>query len=427
MTALILIIVFIGTVVIGLPVFFSMGFISMYGLESLGFTNFMVIAQKMFSGIDNFTYLCIPLFVLSGEIMSRCGILKNLEEFCTSLVGHIRGGLAQVNVLGSMLFAGISGSATADMTSLGKIEIEMMEEAGYNRLYATTVTAASAILSPIIPPSNIMIIYAVCAGNVSVTAMFLAGILPGILLGIVQMILCYAYAIKFNHPRDRKFSWKERLHVFYESAPALGLPLIILGGILLGIFTATEASAIAVAYALIVALVKKTITWKSFYESCVGAAKSTANVLAIIGIASAMAYTITVLRIPQELVDFFSTVITTQTGFLLFCNVLLLIMGLFMDQAPALLVITPVLLPLAMEFGVNPVHFGIIVCLNLTIGLITPPVGMQLFVGANVGRVKLSSLYRSIIPFCIVSLIALVVVTFFPPIVTFLPSLLGYI
>lgn len=426
MAGLILLSIFIGTIVLGLPVFFSMGIITIAGLNSLGMTNLMVIAQKMFSGIDNFTYLCIPLFVLSGEIMSRCGMLASLEEFCTSLVGHIRGGLAQVNVLGSMLFAGISGSATADMTSLGKIEIEMMTKAGYNRVYSTTVTAASAIIAPIIPPSNIMIIYAVCASNVSVTAMFLGGILPGILLGLMEMALCYVYAIKYNHPRDRKFTWKERLHVFWETLPALGLPVIILGGIIFGIFTATEASAIAVLYALIVAIAKKSITWKSFYECCVGTGKATANVLAIIGIASAMGYSITVLRIPQDLVQFFSQFLNSPIAFLMFVNILLLILGLFMDQAPALLVITPVLLPLAIKFGIDPIHFGILTCFNLTIGLITPPVGMQLFVGANVGGVKLSELYKSIWPFVVVGIFVLLLITYVPGIVTLIPHALGY-
>jgi len=426
MAGLLLLSIFIGTIIIGLPVFFSMGIITIVGLNSLGMTNLMVIAQKMFSGIDNFTYLCIPLFVLSGEIMSRCGMLKSLEDFCSSLVGHIRGGLAQVNVLGSMLFAGISGSATADMTSLGKIEIEMMTEAGYNRVYATTVTAASAIISPIIPPSNIMIIYAVCASNVSVTAMFLGGILPGILLGAVEMALCYLYAIKYKHPRDRKFSWKERLQVTWETLPALGLPVIILGGIVFGIFTATEASAVAVLYALIVAISKKSITWKSFYQCCVSTGKATANVLAIIGIASAMGYAITVLRIPQDLVQFFSQYLNSRISFLIFVNILLLLLGLFMDQAPALLVITPVILPLAIKFGIDPIHFGILVCFNLTIGLITPPVGMQLFVGANVGRVKLSELYRSIWPFVVVGMIVLLLITYIPGIVTLIPHALGY-
>ncbi len=426
MAGLILLSIFIGTIIIGLPVFFSMGIITIVGLNSLGMTNLMVISQKMFSGIDNFTYLCIPLFVLSGEIMSRCGMLTSLENFCSSLVGHIRGGLAQVNVLGSMLFAGISGSATADMTSLGKIEIEMMTEAGYDRVYATTVTAASAIIAPIIPPSNIMIIYAVCASNVSVTAMFLGGILPGVLLGIVEMALCYLYAIKYKHPRDRKFSWKERLHVTWETLPALGLPVIILGGIVFGIFTATEASAVAVLYALIVAISKKSITWKSFYHCCVSTGKATANVLAIIGIASAMGYAITILRIPQDLVQFFSQYLNSKIAFLIFVNILLLLLGLFMDQAPALLVITPVILPLAMRFGIDPIHFGILVCFNLTIGLITPPVGMQLFVGANVGRVKLSELYKSIWPFVVVGMIVLLLITYVPGIVTLIPHTLGY-
>jgi TRAP transporter, DctM subunit len=424
MIALLLLIVFLALIILGLPVFFSMGLITVFGLKSLGVNNMVVVAQKMFAGIDNFTYLCIPLFVLAGEVMSRCGMLSSIVRFCDSLVGHIRGGLAHVNVLGSMLFAGISGSATADATGLGRIEIEMMDEAGYDTPFSAAVTAASAIIGPIIPPSNIMIIYAVCASNVSVAAMFLGGIIPGIILGLSEMLLCYYFAIKYNFPRNKKYTWRERLLVTFEALPALGLPIIILVGIIFGIFTATEASAVAVTYAIIVAVCKKTMNWKIFYECCVNAAKSTANVLAIIGIASAMGYAITVLRIPQELLAIFAEHLVSRTGFLIFCNVLLLVMGLFLDQAPALLIMTPILLPLAMKLGVDPVQFGIIVCFNLTIGLITPPVGMTLFVTANVAKIELSQLFRTIIPFVVLGVVVLLLITFVPPVTTWLPKLL---
>ena len=377
----------------------------------------------MFAGIDVFTYLCIPLFVLASEIMSRCGLLKSIVRFCDALVGHIRGGLAHVNILASMLFAGISGSATADATGLGRIEMEMMNEAGYKKPFSASVTAASAIIGPIIPPSNIMIIYAVVAGNVSVSGMFLGGILPGVLLGLSEMVLCYIFAIRKNYPRNPKMSWKERITVTKQALPALGLPVIILGGIVSGIFTATEASAVAVVYALLVAVFRKSITLKSLYECCKNAAKTTANVMIIIAVAAAMGYAITILRIPQNMVAFWMGVIGSKMAFLIFVNILLLVLGCFLDQSPALLIMVPILLPIAEAFGIDPIHFGIICCFNLTVGLITPPVGMTLYVTANVAGIKLTDLFRRIVPFVIVGIIALIVITYVPWITTFLPGL----
>ncbi|MBR1917995.1 MAG: TRAP transporter large permease [Spirochaetales bacterium] len=424
MNTLLFLIIFLAMIAVGIPIFYSMGLLAMIGLAACGMPNFIVVTQRMFAGIDNFTFLCIPLFILAGEIMATCGMLKNLVRFCEAFVGHIRGGLALVNVLASMLFAGISGSATADATGLGRIEMEMMSEAGYDKPYSAAVTAASAIIGPIIPPSNIMIIYAVCAANVSVADMFLAGIIPGILLGLVEMILCYFFAIRYNHPRAEKKSWKERAKVTWETLPALGMPAIILIGIVTGIFTATEASAVAVIYALLVAIVRRSINLRLFIKCCVSSAKTAANVLPIIGIASAMSYAITVMRIPQNIVASCGIFLTNKIIFLVFCNVLLLILGFFLDQAPALLLITPILLPLAMPLGIHPLHFGILVCFNLTIGLITPPVGMTLFVTANVAGIKLSQLFKSIMPFALMGLIALALITIFPQFTTFLPSLM---
>ena len=290
--------------------------------------------------------------------------------------------------------------------------------------YSAAVTAASAIIGPIIPPSNIMIIYAVCASNVSVSAMFLGGILPGIVLGLAEMLLCYYFARKYNHPcRERRSTRREILHSLKRSLPALGLPIIILGGIVSGVFTATESSAVAVFYALIVAVCKRQITLKSLKECCVNTAKTTANVMLIISIASAMSYAITVLRIPQAMVEVCMKYVNSPAVFLLLVNLILLILGCVLDQSPALLMMTPILLPIAMKYGIDPVHFGVLCCFNLTVGLISPPIGMTLFVTANVAKVKLTDLFKQIIPFVLVGLAVLMLITWVPALTTFIPNL----
>ncbi|MDO4523482.1 MAG: TRAP transporter large permease [Eubacteriales bacterium] len=424
MLAVKLIIIFLIVVLIGVPIGFAMGFLAIAAFVLDG-GNMVIIAQKMFSGIYNFTYLSIPLFILASEIMSRCGLTESLVDVCDKMVGHLKGGLAHVNILGSMLFAGISGSATADATGLGRVEIEMMTSAGYSKEYSAAVTAASAIIGPIIPPSNIMIIYAVCASTVSVSDMFLGGIGPGVLLGLMEMGLCYYLAVKHHHPyRLKRATLRQFLSSGYHALPALGLPLIIMGGIVSGVFTATEASAVAVFYALLVAVFRKKITPKSLYECCVRTAKTTANVMIIISIATAMSYAITVLRIPQTLVAICMEYIHSPAVFLLCTNIILLFLGCILDQSPALLMMVPILLPIAKEFGIDPVHFGVLCCFNLTIGLITPPIGMTLFVTANVAEIKLTDMFRQILPFVVIGIITLAIITWVPAVTTFLPGLL---
>ncbi len=426
--ALALLIGFLVVVLIGVPIGFAMGFITIASFAALG-GSMLIIPQKLFSGVDNFTYLCIPLFILASEIMSSGKLTEKIIHFSNCLVGHVSGGLAHVNIMASMFFAGISGSATADASGLGPIEIEMMEKGGYSRDYSAAVTAASAIIGPIIPPSGIMIIYAVVAGNVSVAAMFFGGLLPGILLGLSEMALCYFLAKKYNHPkRAHRADFREIWVSLKETLPCLVLPVIILGGIASGIFTATESGAIAVLYALLIAkFMLKTLTWKAFWDCCIRTAKTTANVLFIIAVASSMGWAITTLQIPQQIIAFCMTYIHSRALFLIFVNILLLLIGMILDQSPALLIMVPILLPVALAYGVDPLHFGLLVCINLTIGLITPPVGMTLFVTANVGRVKLTNLYKQIMPFVAVSLVILVLITFIPQLTLALPKFLGYL
>ena len=384
MLAAVLFGLFLVVLLLGVPIGFSMGFLTIAAFE-VGNGPLITLAQKMYAGINNFTYLAIPLFIFAAEIMSRCGLTMSIVKLCDALVGHIRGGLAHVNILGSMLFAGISGSATADASGLGKIEIEMMEKAGYRKEYAAAITAAS----------------------------------------ICEMALCYYFAVKHKHPRrEKRTPVRDVLVVFWDSLPALGMPLIIMGGITTGIFTATESSAIAVFYALIVAFCKKQITWKSLVECCLNTAKTTANTMFIIAVATAMSYAITILRIPQEIVSVVMENVHSPYVFLLITNIILIILGCVLDQSPALLMMVPILLPIATQFGIDPVHFGVLCCFNLTIGLISPPVGMTLFVTANVAKVKLTALFKEVIPFVVLGYATLFLITYVPQIVTFIPNLL---
>lgn len=422
--ALVLLIIFIVIMLLGTPVGFAMGSLTHISFILLD-GDLSMIPQKLFGGIDTYTYVCILLFILATDLMSVGGITAAIVNFCETLVGHIKGGLAHVNILASMLFAGLSGSAIADASSLGPLEMKMMTKGGYSRDYSAAVTASSAIIGPIIPPSNIMIIFAGCVGTVSVGKMFVAGAVPGILLGISYMLLCYYMAVKYNHPyRERRATLSEIWEALKDTLPALLMPVLIMGTIIGGICTTTETSALAVLYAVIVSLLKKQLTFKSFVRACIRSAKATANVLFIIAVSTAMGWAITTLQIAQDLTAFCLQFISNKYVFLLFLNILLLIVGMLLDAAPAMLLLVPILLPVASSYGIDIIHFGIIVCFNLMIGNLTPPVGMMLFVVSNVGKVKLSLLYKSILPFVLVATAVLFLITYIPGIVTFLPNLL---
>ncbi len=422
--ALVLLILFIIIMLTGIPVGFGMGALTVISFLMLG-GDLSMIPQKLFAGIDTYTYVCILLFILSADIMSVGGITKSIVVFCEKVVGHIKGGLAHVNVLASMLFAGLSGSAAADAAGLGPIEIEMMNEGGYDKEFSTSVTAASAIIGPIIPPSNIMIVFAGCVGTVSVGKMFLAGAIPGILLGAAYMVLCYCISVRENYPcREKRASWKEIGKSAVDTLPALFLPVLIMGSIITGICTATESSALAVVYSVIVAVLRKQLTVRSFCRACIRSAKAAANVLFIIAIATAMAWAVTTLGVAQALTSFCVTYISNKYAFLLFMNVLLLLVGMLLDASPALLLMVPILWPVANAMGIDVIHFGVIVCFNLMVGTLTPPVGMMLFITSNVGKVKLSVLYRTILPFVAAAVLVLMLITYVPVFTTWLPNLL---
>lgn len=427
MEGLAILLIFMTVIIIGVPISWGIGLVTIISLWMCD-ARMTILPTKMITGINSFTYLCIPFFVLAADIMSRGGITKRILEFCDALVGHIRGGLAHANVLASALFGGISGAANADAVGLGAIEIEMMTSQGYDKEYSASVTAASAVLSPIIPPSNILIIYAVAAGNVSVSAMFLGGIIPALILSGGMLALNYYFAVKRNYPKREQFvGWRAVLKTGWRTLPALFMPVIILGGIVGGIFTATESSVVAGVYAIIIsAFGLRNLKWRDLYQSFANAAKMPSVVMTIIAMAAAMGWGITAMQLPHKISAWCLAFAHDSNSFLLIVFLLLLAIGMLMDVAPAILIVVPILLPAAAAFGVDMLQFGLIVSITLTIGLITPPVGMLLFTTSTVAKIDLSRMYRAILPYAVLELICALVITFVEPVTVFLPRLLGY-
>lgn len=373
-------------------------------------------------------FLLLVLFIFAANIMSRGGITKRIFLFCDAICGHFSGGLAHANVLASMLFGGISGASNADAVGLGAIEIEMMTEKGYKRSYSAAVTAASAILSSIVPPSNIFIVYAVTAGTVSVSAMFIGGIVPAVLLTALLIGLNVYYAKRYNFPKNEKSAgWRYVGKTALQTLPALFMPIIILGGILGGVFTPTESSVVAGVYALVVsAFILRNLTWRDVYESLVESAKMTAVVMFIIAVAAAMGWGITTMRLPQKISEWCLSFAHTKMQFMMLCFVLLVIIGMLVDVTPAILIIVPILVPAARAFGVDTLYFGLFVAMTLTMGLVTPPVGMLLFTTSTVAKIDLSAMYKSILPYALVEIIFCVLLIFAEPVLLFLPRLFGY-
>lgn len=427
MEAVVVLVVFLVLVLIGVPIGWSIAGVSLVTLL-FSDVSFSILPMKMVSGVNTFTFLCIPFFIFAANIMSRGGITKRIFLFCDALCGHFSGGLAHANVLASMLFGGISGASNADAVGLASIEIEMMTEKGYDRGYSAAVTAASAILSSIVPPSNIFIVYAVTAGTVSVSAMFIGGVIPAIVLTVLLVALNVYYAKRYHFPKNEKFAgWRHVGKTALETLPALFMPIIILGGILAGIFTPTESSVVAGVYALIVsAFVLHNLTWKDVYQALVESAKMTAVVMFIIAVASAMGWGITTMRLPQKISAWCLSMVSTKTQFMLMCFGLLVVIGMLVDVTPAILIIVPILVPAARAFGVDTLYFGLFVAMTLTMGLVTPPVGMLLFTTSTVAKIDLSRMYKSILPYAIVEILFCVLMVFGEPVLTFLPRLFGY-
>lgn len=419
---IIFLIAFAVLLVIGVPISISIGASAVLGCLSLGYP-LVVIGQKMVSGIDSFLLIAVPLFILAGNLMNAGKITERIFDTAKELVGWIPGGLGHANVVASIIFAGMSGSAVADAGGLGAIEMEAMRKNGYDDDFASAVTASSSVIGPIFPPSIPLIIYGSVA-SVSVDKLFMGGVIPGLLMGLLLMVLVYIYAIKRKYERH-PFCLKALLRQFAGSILALVTPLIILSGFVLGWFTPTEASSIAVVYSLLIALlVYKTLTWKSFLKCLKDSAISSANTLLIIGTSTLFTYVMAMEGISRQISQVILGISSNPMIVLLAINILLLVLGMIMEPGAILTLMLPVLLPIANGLGLNLVHFGVMIVLNLMIGQVTPPFGVCLFVISDVNKIKLESLYKSIIPFLIPLIATLFLVTYIPGIVTWLPNAL---
>lgn len=412
-------------VVIGLPVAFAMGIAAASAFWYEGFP-LLLTFQRSVSGISVFSLLAIPFFVFAGELMLHGGIAMRLVKFASALVGHVRGGLATVNIFSSMLFGGISGSAVADISALGSILIPVMKERGYHSDYAVNVTVTSSIAGIVIPPSHNMIIFAVAAGGgISISKLFLAGILPGMLMCSCLAVAAYVIAIKRNYPAEPFPGWKAVGIASMEALPGLVTAIIIVGGVLSGIFTVTESGAFGAIYALLLTFfVYRTLDWDGFKTSVVSAVRTTAMVMVLIGFASSFAYLLALYQVPDKLSEFILGISEEKVMVLLMINVMLLILGMIMDMAALILICTPIFLPIVKDLGMDPTQFGIMLLVNLGLGLCTPPVGTCLFVGCAVGRIKIEETLKTIWPFYVGILAALILVTYVPSVSLFLPSVL---
>ena len=410
--------------VIGVPVAFSLGLASLAAMVYLDIP-LVVAFQRMAAGMNVFALMAIPFFIYAGELMNQSGIAERLVKFAHSLLAGVRGGLGLVNVSSSMMFGAISGSAVASASAMGSTLIPMMKKQGYDADYAVNVTATAATTGLLIPPSHNMIIYAISAGGgLSIGSLFLAGIVPGILLGLGLMLVTYLVAVKRGYHSGTFPGWSQVLRHFIGALPGLFTVFIILGGILSGVFTATESSAIAVIYTVIVAVfVYRSLNWKGFVTASINAVKTTAMILLIIGAAGSFGWLLAVMEVPVQLATALLTISENPLIILLIVNLILLMLGTFMDMSPLIVITTPIFLPVMMGIGMDPVQFGIMLILNLGLGLVTPPVGTVLFVSCAVGGIRIEDTLRSIWPFYLVFIAVLALVTYLPSTTLFLPSL----
>lgn len=383
------------------------------------------LVQRMVGGLNSFSLLAIPFFILAGEIMNEGGISRRLINLANVMIGKVRGGLAMVNVLASTFFGGISGSAVADVSSIGSVLIPMMKKAKYDSDYAVNVTISSAAQGVMIPPSHNMIIYSTAAGGVSVGALFMGGIVPGILLGLILMVVTYIIAVKRNYPKGEPVKREEIPKIIREGLLGLLTAVIIIGGIVSGIFTATESAAIGVVYAFIITFfVYRDIPLSRMRIILVRTSKTLAMVLFLIASSSAFGWLLALLKVPAMVTEGLLAFSPNDIVTLLLINLILLVLGMFMDMAPLILIATPILLPVATAAGMDPVQFGVVLILNLAIGLITPPVGTCLFVGCAIGQIPIEKTLKGMAPFYLAMIVTLLLVTFVPQFSLFLPDLL---
>jgi tripartite ATP-independent transporter DctM subunit len=423
----ILLFVFIAILVAGVPVFIALAGSSLLYTHFLAGIPDFVILHRMAGGIDSFPLLAVPFFILAGNLMNSAGITNRIYDFAVALAGWTRGGLGHVNILGSVIFAGMSGTAIADAAGLGTIEIKAMRDHGYDKEFAVGVTAASATLGPIIPPSLPFVIYGMMA-NVSIGALFLGGIVPGLVMTLLMMAYVYYCARKYNMGRDQAFSLRTLGVTFIAAFPALLTPAIIIGGMTFGWFTPTEAAIAACAWALMLGVfLYKTMTWKQFYKVTLDTIETTAGVLLIVGAASLFGWVLTTTRVAEQAAEALLVLTTNKYYILLLLNLLLLAVGCFLEPIAVISILMPILLPILLKVGIDPIHFGVVMTLNLMIGLLHPPLGMVLFVLMRVANLSLERATMAILPWLIPLLGSLILITLVPEITLWLPRVAGLV
>jgi len=415
-------------IILGSPIAFAIGIASLAFILMTDPINLINVPLRMFAGINSFTLLALPFFILAAEIMIRAGVSTKLFRWVNLLVGTVRGGLAYVNILISTIFGSISGAALSDIAALGKIEINSMVENGYKKDFSCALTAASSLQSPLIPPSSIAILYAGIM-NLSVGSVLLGGALPGILLGSAQALYIFVNGKKLNLPKiERKVSSEEALKIWKDGLIALFMPLIILVGIIGGVFTPTEAAAVAVLYSLLAAvIVYRQVKLKDIYMAITETVRTTSILFIIVSCAAIFSWVLSSERVPEHIARFLLSLTKDKYILLTIINILLLIVGMWMETGAAIILFAPILAPIAVRMGVHPIHFAIVMILNLVIGLITPPVGVVLYATCKVGDISFEDLVRALVPYFFISFIVLAFVTYIPEITLYLPRLVGLI
>jgi len=425
---IVLLLSFIFFISIGTPVAWSIALSSLLTIITSipGLPAVTTIAQRMGTGLDSFALLAIPFFILSGQLMTHGGIADRLIGFAKTLVGAFPGGLALINIIAAMLMGAIAGSAMASASAMGTILGPEMEKEGYSKEYGAAVNITSATIGLVIPPSNVLIVYSLASGGVSIAALFLAGYIPGILTGLFLMIVAAIWAKRKGYKTAGTSSFKEIIRTFIIAFPSLLLLFIVIGGIVAGFFTATEASAIAVLYTFLLGMIYKEIQLKDLPKILLESSKTSAIVMLLIAASMSMSWILSYENIPQNLSDLLLSISDNKIIILLIINLLLLFVGIFMDMTPAVLIFTPIFLPVVKSLGIDPIQFGIIMVLNLCIGLCTPPVGSVLFVGIGIAKTSIEKVIKPLLPLFAAMVVALILITFFPQLTLWLPNLFGF-
>lgn len=425
----VLIISFVVLLSLGVPISFTIGIatIATMLMSIHAGPAFTTVAERMATGLDSFALLAIPFFILAGQLMNHGGIARRLIDFAKVVVGRLPGGLAYVIIIASMLFGAISGSAVAAAAAIGGFMIPLMVNEGYERNFSASVNITASTTGLIIPPSNILIVYSFASGGASVAALFLAGYLPGIVIGLGLMVVAGVFSYRHKYPVGEKVTIKEAVLKFLDAIPSIFMIVVVIGGIVAGYFTATEASAIAVAYAFVLAVpIYREVKLKAIPQILLDTANTTAIVMLLIGTSIAMSWIMSYENIPQNVSAFLVGLTDSKIIILLIINVVLLLVGTFMDMTPAVLIFTPIFLPVVAKLGINPVHFGIIMVTNLCVGLCTPPVGSVLFVGTGIAETSITKVIKPLLPLYAAMIIGLMLVTYIPWLSMYLPHLFGY-